>query len=256
MRTSLGLVEVKGLATAIDVADAMVKTAAVTLQGVEPAKGSGWMTIKVTGDVAAVQAALSAGSAMARKFNALISATTLARPDSKVLDTWVKEKPAPTAPNAPKPAPQAPAPKASTAKTAAAKKAPAQTPDNAPKKAAPFTPASGSDDTPAPRPSEPLPSAAQLAQTTAAVTPQPAAEQKTNTPPAQDTARGKANISSAAPAKADTKQASCNLCNDPACTRKKGEPRSKCLHYVGKPDTVSKPDNSAKPASSTGKKNK
>jgi len=33
--------------------------------------------------------------------------------------------------------------------------------------------------------------------------------------------------------KQEEKVATCNLCNDPACPRKKGEPRSYCIHYQG-----------------------
>lgn len=33
--------------------------------------------------------------------------------------------------------------------------------------------------------------------------------------------------------KEEEKIATCNLCNDPACPRKKGEPRSYCIHYQG-----------------------
>ncbi len=90
MRKSLGLLEIKGLASAIVIADAMAKTAAVTLVGIETCKGGGWQTIKVTGDVAAVQASLQTGSELAKRNNCFIAQKTLSRPDQTVFDTWGK----------------------------------------------------------------------------------------------------------------------------------------------------------------------
>ncbi len=88
MRKSLGLLEVKGLASAILVADAMAKTAAVTIVGIETCKGGGWQTIKVVGDVAAVQASLSSGSELAKRSNSFVAMKTLSRPDQTIIDTW------------------------------------------------------------------------------------------------------------------------------------------------------------------------
>ena len=62
---SLGLVEVRGLSCAIEVADAMVKAANVVLDELEAARGNGMMTVKVRGDVGAVRAAVEAGDATA-----------------------------------------------------------------------------------------------------------------------------------------------------------------------------------------------
>ena len=45
MKQSLGLIEVRGLALAVEVADAMAKSAAIRLAGVEKTNGGGWMTI-------------------------------------------------------------------------------------------------------------------------------------------------------------------------------------------------------------------
>ena len=57
MKQSLGLLEVSGLALAITCADAMAKAAAITLLALEKTNGSGWMVVKIAGDVASVQAA-------------------------------------------------------------------------------------------------------------------------------------------------------------------------------------------------------
>ena len=61
VKDSLGLLEVAGLLGAITASDAMVKAANVRLIGIEKARGLGWMTVKVAGDVGAVEAAVQTG---------------------------------------------------------------------------------------------------------------------------------------------------------------------------------------------------
>lgn len=80
MRESLGMVETVGISTAIEVADVMVKAANVRILEVENSKGSGFMTVKVVGDVGAVKAAVSAAKACGEKFGTFVSASVIARP--------------------------------------------------------------------------------------------------------------------------------------------------------------------------------
>ena len=58
---ALGMVETKGLVGAIEAADAMVKSANVSLVGYEKI-GSGLVTVMVRGDVGAVKASVDASS--------------------------------------------------------------------------------------------------------------------------------------------------------------------------------------------------
>lgn len=67
MKQSLGLLEVCGLALAISCADIMAKSASITLLALEKTNGSGWMVIKITGDVASVQAAITTGAHFAEQ---------------------------------------------------------------------------------------------------------------------------------------------------------------------------------------------
>jgi len=76
---ALGLIETKGLVAAIEAADAMVKTANVVLTGKEFI-GAGYVTIAVRGDVGAVQAAIEAGAAAARRVGELVSVHVIPRP--------------------------------------------------------------------------------------------------------------------------------------------------------------------------------
>lgn len=80
MRESLGLVETRGISTAIQVADVMVKAANVKILELENSRGSGYMTTKIVGDVGAVKAAVSAAKAEGMKYGNLVSASVIARP--------------------------------------------------------------------------------------------------------------------------------------------------------------------------------
>jgi len=74
---AIGYVEVIGLTDAIMVADHMLKAASVGIKNIENATG-GYITVSVTGDVAAVEAAIEAGTADSRVN--VVSTTVLANP--------------------------------------------------------------------------------------------------------------------------------------------------------------------------------
>ncbi|MFZ1875151.1 MAG: BMC domain-containing protein [Chania sp.] len=151
MKTSLGLLEVSGLALAIGAADAMAKAASVQLVGMEKTNGSGWMLIRLTGDVASVQAAIATGAAFAAQRSGLVAQAVLARPADTLLAHW----------------------------------------------------------------QPPQPAAAEL--------PTVEEEQAQDRPANPEPALAEAPVFSIV-------RASCNLCLDPACQRKKGDPRDRCLH--------------------------
>lgn len=92
MKQAIGLVEVKGLASAIEVSDTMVKVANVELLGVEKAKGFGWMTVKVAGDVGAVKAAVDAGKAKAVQNNVYLSSLVIPRPANNLENFFFKKE--------------------------------------------------------------------------------------------------------------------------------------------------------------------
>ncbi len=83
---SVGLIEVKGLTAGLTAADAACKAAAVKLIGYELAKGGGGMlVIKLSGEVAAVQAAVEAGVTEARKVGEVVSFHIIPRPVESLL---------------------------------------------------------------------------------------------------------------------------------------------------------------------------
>ncbi|MCH6559221.1 BMC domain-containing protein [candidate division KSB1 bacterium] len=76
---ALGLVETKGLVGAIEAADAMLKTAAVQLIGIENTIAA-LLTVKVVGETGAVKAAVDSGASAAEKVGELISCHVIPRP--------------------------------------------------------------------------------------------------------------------------------------------------------------------------------
>ncbi|HSR05482.1 MAG TPA: BMC domain-containing protein [Proteiniclasticum sp.] len=80
MKKAYGFVEMIGLASAVVAADTALKAANVKLDGLEPAKGQGMHTLKLTGEVSAVQAAVS--SILGNKVlqGKVYSHTVIARP--------------------------------------------------------------------------------------------------------------------------------------------------------------------------------
>lgn len=92
MHESLGIIEVQGLATAITIADIMAKAANIRVEGVGKARGFGWMTIIVTGNIGAVQAAIEAGRSKATESSHYISHKIIARPEELLLETFLQEE--------------------------------------------------------------------------------------------------------------------------------------------------------------------
>ncbi len=80
---ALGMIETKGLVSAVEAADAMVKSANVALMGYEKI-GSGLVTVMVRGDVGAVKAAVDAGAAAADKVGQVVSVHVIPRPHGDV----------------------------------------------------------------------------------------------------------------------------------------------------------------------------
>lgn len=102
IRTAMGFIETIGLVPAIAAADAALKAANVTLIGREISKGSGMVTVKLSGNVGSVNAGLAAGVAEANRIGEVVSAIVIARPaagfapimsynsETMAVDDWLK----------------------------------------------------------------------------------------------------------------------------------------------------------------------
>jgi ethanolamine utilization protein EutM len=80
---ALGLIETRGLVGAIEACDAGLKAADVRLHGTERAD-AGLVTVKFTGDVAAVKAAVDAGASAAERVGQLVSVHVIPRPHAEM----------------------------------------------------------------------------------------------------------------------------------------------------------------------------
>ncbi|HLR36346.1 MAG TPA: BMC domain-containing protein [Tissierellales bacterium] len=83
MRKALGFVETRSLVGALEAADTMSKTANVKVHDFKFV-GSGVVSVIVSGDVAAVKAAVENGRESAEKISEIISANVIPRPHEEV----------------------------------------------------------------------------------------------------------------------------------------------------------------------------
>ena len=83
MADALGMIECRGFAAMVEAADAMVKAAKVELVSMEKT-GGGYVTAIVRGDVAAVKAAVDAGTRGAEKVGEVVSTHVIPRPHANI----------------------------------------------------------------------------------------------------------------------------------------------------------------------------
>lgn len=189
---AIGLVEVIGLVAAVEAADAGVKAANVTLLGYELARGGGMVTVKLRGDVGAVKAAVDAARSAAARVGKVVSTHVIPRPHAGITSLIHSPDLVGKEP-VPEPKPEVPPQPARTPEGAGIKPEKEGEPEEE-------EATEGQEDL--------------EAQEEFGGTPGP------ETVPAGE--EGKAG---------GEDEEICNLCGDPACPRRKGEPRVKCIHY-------------------------
>lgn len=93
-KQAIGILETKGLIALVQGTDAMLKAANVELTGPMKGVGSALVSAVVTGDVAAVNAAIEAGAETAGRYGEVVSAHVIARPhdDTDVIIPGAKAK--------------------------------------------------------------------------------------------------------------------------------------------------------------------
>lgn len=224
---ALGLIETVGLPTAIEAADAAVKSANVSLLGYEKTRGSGLITVKLRGDVGAVKAAVEAGVAAASRVGKVFSSHVIPRPhdetDSLIAyvdrgrccnggRSPVPSEPEPGPPSEPGEPTSEVAPQATPVVTAAV--VPEELASAAP------SPAEGEVAT------ESQPEAVASSGPVAASL-EAAAGAPTESAPVEPGSLEAEAVSETTPRHADDV---CNLCGDPACPRRKGQRHKFCIH--------------------------
>lgn len=121
---ALGTIEVVGLVAGIEAADVACKAANVELVGYELAKGGGYVTVKVLGNVGAVKAAVDAAADAANRITRVVSKLVIPRPSDQI--ERMVANPATVGYTPPKPPAKAkPAPKPEAKSEAAPKTQPA-----------------------------------------------------------------------------------------------------------------------------------
>lgn len=80
---ALGMIETKGFTAMVEASDAMAKEANIDFIGLKKI-GGGYITSIIRGDVAAVKAALDAGSRAAERVGEVISVHIIPRPHDSV----------------------------------------------------------------------------------------------------------------------------------------------------------------------------
>lgn len=84
MQQAIGLLETKGMTPVIIGTDAMLKSADVQVVGPMKNIGSAIVSVTVTGNVAAVKAAIDAGVEAAQTVGEVLSAHVIARPSASI----------------------------------------------------------------------------------------------------------------------------------------------------------------------------
>ena len=80
---ALGMIETRGLVAVIEATDAMLKAAKVAYVGMRKV-GAGYVSVLVSGDVAACKAAVDAGAAAASRIGEVVSVHVIPRPHDEV----------------------------------------------------------------------------------------------------------------------------------------------------------------------------
>src|SRR5262245_2577679 len=94
---AVGRIETRGRVARVEASEAVLKAANVQLRGYDKA-GGGIVTVMVTGDVAAVKAAIDAGSAAAGRVGEVLSVQVIPRPHEELEKVLPFKTPAPKAP--------------------------------------------------------------------------------------------------------------------------------------------------------------
>lgn len=86
------MIETRGLTALVEATDVMLKSANVELVGPMVQVGNALVTVAVTGDVAAVKAAVEAGKTAAQSLGEIVSADVIARPHGDLVTILPKAK--------------------------------------------------------------------------------------------------------------------------------------------------------------------
>lgn len=84
MKEAIGIIETVGLVAAISAADTALKAADITLIGYENSRGSGLISVKISGKIGAVKAAIDAVEDEAKKTKGINGKLVIPRPQEDI----------------------------------------------------------------------------------------------------------------------------------------------------------------------------
>lgn len=202
VKNALGLIETVGLAAAVEAADAAIKAANVELIGYELSKGGGWVLIKIAGDVGAVKAAIDAAKAAASKVSKVQASHVIPRPHQELSSMLLSKDT--VGRKAPEPAP-------------VVEEVPVSAAETADKEEPVDQPVEATEEVVTEETLETLEAVEEVEEPETAEVLEETEETVLEEADAVD-GEGKRSIT-------------CNICNDPACNRRKGDPKVTCMHY-------------------------
>lgn len=197
-KEALGIIETVGMAAAIQAADTCVKSANVELIGYELTKGSGLVTIKIRGNVGAVKAAVDAAKISAAKINKVYASLIIPRPAENIDGIIESEETVGIKSK-----------EVEIKKSIEEENKVENTVDLEEKIEGKVEDNDASLDSPR--------------------SPEAFQEEKVS----NEKEQGKEYVHDDSPLNEQENSEVCNICHDPACTRKKGQPKTLCINYKG-----------------------
>lgn len=199
----------------------MAKSANIALIAIDKTRGSGWMLITITGDVAAVASAITSGAQLAQRENGLVAQRVIPRPADDLIDALLADTSEKTL---------TPAQKVTTSLNTSASVTP--TLHHALDNTAGTAASARKRDETETATEMPGPAHESVVAESATDIPTPVGKSaEPMSPSAFRAVGGETGETASMVTPPSVATDICNLCNDPACPRRKGEPRAACLHH-------------------------
>lgn len=240
MKKAYGFIEMLGLASAVVAVDTALKAANVELDGLESAKGAGMHTLKISGEVSSVKAAVSSILGERSLQGKVFAHTVIARPSDGLeamidggkddLVTKNRHDHEKEAQHEDSRAPETGGTEEAEAKGISESEE-TEEEDSEDADISEASPEVPQTDATASVEAEEEVEEVEETEETVPQEPGPSSTEGVDAPmeeaPETETAEGKKK-------RGKDKSVTCNICLDPKCTRLKGEPHAKCIHYKEK----------------------
>lgn len=242
MKKAYGFIEMLGLASAVVAVDTALKAANVELDGLEPAKGAGMHTLKITGEVSSVKAAVSSILGERSLQGKVFAHTVIARPSDGLeamidggKDDLVRRN---TEVERNQPMPENGSAKENSEPEDAVNAGASKDEDTVEEESEDADISEASPELPqteafASVEAEEVSEALEETEETVPQEPGPSSAEGVDAP-MEEAPQSESQKTETKKKSGKDKSVTCNICLDPKCTRLKGEPHAKCIHYKEK----------------------